>query len=75
MRSAASGSALDRAPRGRRFHAGGRDPVLDGQIARYKAPERVRVVDGLPVTVTGKPQKFVMHDRMVEHGYAEADPA
>ena len=41
---------------------------------RYKAPERVRIVDGLPVTVTGKPQKFVTRGRMVEHGYAEADP-
>ena len=47
----------------------------DGQIAHYKAPEHVRIVDELPVTVTGKPQKFVMRDRMVEHGYADADPA
>ena len=42
----------------------------DGQIAHYKAPEHVRIVDELPVTVTGKPQKFVMRDWMVEHGYA-----
>ena len=47
----------------------------DGRIAHYKAPEHVRIVDELPVTVTGKPQKFVMRDWMVEHGYAEADPA
>ena len=47
----------------------------DGQITHYKAPEHVRIVDELPVTVIGKPQKFVMRDWMVAHGYAEADPA
>ncbi len=46
-----------------------------GQIASYKAPEHVRIVDELPMTVTGKPQKFVMRDRMVAHGAADADPA
>ena len=47
----------------------------DGQIAHYKAPEHVRIVDELPMTVTGKPQKFVMRDRMVAHAAADADPA
>ena len=47
----------------------------DGQIAHYKVPEHVRIVDELPMTVTGKPQKFVMRDRMVAHGAADADPA
>ncbi len=37
-----------------------------GQIAHYKIPAHVRVVDAIPVTVTGKPQKFVMRDRMVQ---------
>ena len=37
-----------------------------GQIAPYKIPKHVRIVDELPMTVTGKPQKFVMRDRMVE---------
>ena len=37
-----------------------------GQIAHYKIPRYVRFVDELPMTVTGKPQKFVMRDRMVE---------
>ena len=37
----------------------------DEQITHYKAPEHMRIVDDLPVTVIGKPQKFVMRDRMV----------
>jgi len=37
-----------------------------GQIAHYKIPRYVRFVDELPMTVTGKPQKFVMRDRMIE---------
>ena len=37
-----------------------------GQIAHYKIPRYVRFVDELPMTVTGKPQKFVMRDKMVE---------
>ena len=37
-----------------------------GQIAHYKVPRHVRFVDELPMTVTGKPQKFVMRDKMVE---------
>jgi fatty-acyl-CoA synthase len=38
----------------------------DGQIAHYKIPRYVRFVDELPMTVTGKVQKFVMRARMIE---------
>ena len=41
-----------------------------GQIAHFKVPKHVRIVGELPMTVTGKPQKFVMRDWMVKHGYA-----
>lgn len=46
-----------------------------GQIAHFKIPRHVRIVDDLPMTVTGKPQKFVMRDRMVELLRAEAAQA
>ena len=36
-----------------------------GQIARYKVPKHIRIVDEIPMTITGKPQKFIMRDRMV----------
>jgi len=36
-----------------------------GQIAHYKLPAHVRFKSELPMTVTGKPQKFVMRDAMV----------
>jgi fatty-acyl-CoA synthase len=36
-----------------------------GQIAHYKIPRYVRFVQALPMTVTGKPQKFVMREAMV----------
>jgi fatty-acyl-CoA synthase len=36
-----------------------------GQIAHYKIPHYVRFVSQLPMTVTGKPQKFVMRDAMI----------
>ncbi len=35
-----------------------------GQIAHYKIPRHIRFVDALPMTVTGKPQKFVMREAM-----------
>ena len=38
----------------------------DGQIAHFKVPRHIRIVDELPMTITGKPQKFVMRDRMIE---------
>jgi len=37
-----------------------------GQIAHYKIPRYVRFRDNLPMTVTGKPQKFIMREAMVE---------
>ena len=36
------------------------------QIAHYKVPRYVRFVDEMPMTVTGKVQKFVMRERMME---------
>lgn len=36
-----------------------------GQIAHFKIPTYFRLVDELPMTITGKPQKFVMRDMMV----------
>ncbi|MWD28622.1 AMP-binding protein [Aquicoccus sp. SCR17] len=43
-----------------------------GQIAHFKVPRHIRIVDELPMTITGKPQKFVMRDRMVEMLQAES---
>ncbi|TIT78082.1 MAG: AMP-binding protein [Mesorhizobium sp.] len=37
-----------------------------GQIAHYKIPRYVRFRTELPMTVTGKPQKFLMRGAMVE---------
>jgi len=46
------------------------------RIAHYKVPRYVRFVDELPMTVTGKAQKFVMRDRMIQElGLAEAKTA
>ena len=36
-----------------------------GQIAHYKIPRYIRFKESLPMTVTGKPQKFVMRDAMI----------
>ena len=36
-----------------------------GQIAHYKIPRHIRIVSEIPMTITGKPQKFVMRDQMV----------
>jgi fatty-acyl-CoA synthase len=47
-----------------------------GQIAHYKIPAVVRFRDSLPMTVTGKPQKFLMRAAMVEElGLSEAATA
>jgi len=35
------------------------------QIAHYKIPRYIRFVDEMPMTVTGKVQKFVMRDTMI----------
>jgi len=36
------------------------------QIAHYKVPRYIRFVAEMPMTITGKVQKFVMRDRMIE---------
>jgi fatty-acyl-CoA synthase len=38
----------------------------EGQIAHYKVPRYVKFVDDFPMTVTGKIQKFVMREQMIE---------
>ncbi|MGE0151637.1 MAG: AMP-binding protein [Reyranellaceae bacterium] len=37
-----------------------------GQIAHQKIPRHVRFVSEFPMTVTGKPQKFVMREKMIQ---------
>ena len=37
-----------------------------GQIAHYKVPRYVRFVSEFPMTITGKIQKFVMREQMIE---------
>src|SRR5712691_7597132 len=37
-----------------------------GQIAHYKVPRHVKFVDDFPMTVTGKIQKFLMRQQMIE---------
>jgi fatty-acyl-CoA synthase len=47
-----------------------------GSIARFKIPHYVRFVDGFPMTVTGKIQKFKMRElEMSERGLAEVRTA
>jgi fatty-acyl-CoA synthase len=47
-----------------------------GQIAYYKIPFHIRFVDAFPMTVTGKVQKFIMRQKMIEElGVAEAKTA
>ncbi|PBC00472.1 AMP-binding protein [Mesorhizobium sp. WSM3860] len=38
----------------------------DGQIAHYKVPRYIRFRTELPMTVTGKPQKFLMREAMLK---------
>jgi fatty-acyl-CoA synthase len=37
-----------------------------GQIAHYKIPRYIKFVDGFPMTVTGKIQKFLMREQMID---------
>ncbi len=47
-----------------------------GQIAHFKIPRYLRFVDEMPMTVTGKPQKFKMREIMMkELGISETDTA
>ena len=36
------------------------------QIAYYKVPKHIVIVDEFPMTVTGKIQKFVMRDKTIQ---------
>lgn len=38
----------------------------EGKIAHFKVPRHICVVTEIPMTVTGKPQKFVMRQKMLE---------
>jgi fatty-acyl-CoA synthase len=37
-----------------------------GRIAHYKIPRYIKFVDGFPMTVTGKIQKFAMREQMMQ---------
>jgi fatty-acyl-CoA synthase len=37
-----------------------------GRIAHYKIPRYIKFVDGFPMTVTGKVQKFIMREQMIK---------
>ena len=37
----------------------------DRRIAHYKIPRYVRFVDSMPLTATGKPQKYRMQEQMI----------
>ena len=43
-----------------------------GQIAHYKVPRYIKLVDEFPMTVTGKVQKFKMRDQAIEELGLEA---
>ena len=47
-----------------------------GQIAHFKIPQHIRFVPDFPSTATGKPQKFVMREQMIDElGVAEQKSA
>jgi len=46
-----------------------------GRIAHYKVPRHVLFVDGFPMTITGKVQKFVMRAQSIERLGLAAAPA
>ncbi len=37
-----------------------------GRLAHFKVPRYIRFVDAVPMTVTGKVQKYVMREQMAE---------
>ena len=43
-----------------------------GRIAHYKVPRHIRLVTEMPLTATGKAQKFKMRERMMEELGLEA---
>ncbi|MEA3173237.1 MAG: fatty-acyl-CoA synthase [Gammaproteobacteria bacterium] len=46
----------------------------DGEIAHYKIPHYIEFVNEFPLTVTGKIQKFIMRDVMVERLGLKVEP-
>ena len=42
------------------------DKFCRGKIAHFKIPKYFEFVGELPMTITGKPQKFIMRDKMIE---------
>ena len=42
------------------------DKFCRGKIAHFKIPKYFEFVNELPMTITGKPQKFIMRDKMIE---------
>ena len=42
------------------------EQFCNGKIAHFKIPKFFEVVKELPMTITGKPQKFVMKKKMME---------
>jgi fatty-acyl-CoA synthase len=47
-----------------------------GQIAHYKVPRHIKFVEGFPMTVTGKMQKFIMREETTrELGLQESKTA
>jgi fatty-acyl-CoA synthase len=39
-----------------------------GELAPFKTPDQVRIVEAMPVTATGKVQKFVLREMAVSRG-------
>ena len=60
-----AGRECDRPRRSRAF--------CRGQIAHYKVPRHIRFVDAFPMTVTGKMQKFLIREQMIEELGLEVD--
>ena len=45
---------------------------LQGRVARYKIPAYVRLLDELPLTPSGKIQKFILRERFLDEASAAA---
>jgi fatty-acyl-CoA synthase len=44
------------------------------QIAQFKVPQHIRFVSEFPMTITGKIQKFLMRERMIEELNLNLEP-
>jgi len=51
---------------GEAIDAGGIREYCNEQIAYYKVPKHILIVDEFPMTVTGKIQKFIMREKTIE---------